>query len=272
VTIAPDVSYFQPPVNDSFPHRWLIFRGCDGAFVDPNVKVNLAWCQKAKAAGRIDGFTVYVVYRPGLNVVILAILDRLGIPADCVVMIDAETWGGQIRGDQSAGLNQLAGALATRQGSRNRVWGYANRGDFASMWPTRPTWLGCVLASYGGSKPSMPRMVGWQYTNGQYFVTGKPSSSAPFGPCDHNELYLTSTAPDAASVTPLDTTHPKQVEDDEMILILNGGNGGKSAFFLSGGKALISVTNAARQAHVAAGGRVETWPAEEFNRALVVWS
>lgn len=69
----------------------------------------------------------------------------------------------------------------------------------------------------------------------------------------------------------LNTTKPES-EEDEMILILNGGNGGKSAFFLSGGKALLSTTNAARQAHIKAGGRVQTWPAAEFTRALQVWS
>jgi hypothetical protein len=70
----------------------------------------------------------------------------------------------------------------------------------------------------------------------------------------------------------LNTTQQKSEEDDEMILILNGGNGGKSGFFLSGGKALVSTTNAARQAHIKAGGRVQTWPTEEFTRALQVWS
>jgi hypothetical protein len=69
----------------------------------------------------------------------------------------------------------------------------------------------------------------------------------------------------------LNTTQ-QESEEDEMILILNGGNGGRSAFFLSGGKALVSTTNAARQAHIKAGGRVETWPTAEFTRALQVWS
>lgn len=70
----------------------------------------------------------------------------------------------------------------------------------------------------------------------------------------------------------LGSTQQESEEDDEMILILNGGDGGKSAFFLSGGKALVSTTNGARQAHIKAGGRVETWPPEEFSRALQVWS
>jgi hypothetical protein len=190
-TVAVDCSEFQPPVDDSYPHRWLTFRVCDGSYVDHNAAVNLAWCRRALAAGRLDGYGVYVVYRPGLNTNILNILDWLGVPRDCTVMVDAETWGGQISGDQSAGLNALATGLATRQSSQSRVWGYGNRSDLASMWSGRPSWLGVVVASYGGSRPTdVAHMIGWQYTDGLYTVPGMPSSSAPFGPCDHNELFL----------------------------------------------------------------------------------
>jgi hypothetical protein len=187
---------FQPPADDSYPHRWLILRACDGAYTDRNAAQNLAWAQKAVAAGRLDGFTVYVVYRPGLNSTILATLDRLRVPGDCMVMVDAESWGGQISGDQSAGLNGLVNSLAARQGSQGRVWGYANRSDYASLWPGRPSWLGLVVASYGGTRPPVPGMIGWQYSDGTYQVAGLPSSSPPFGACDHNELYLTTQPKD----------------------------------------------------------------------------
>ena len=190
-TVAVDCSEFQPPVDDSYPHRWLTFRVCDGSYVDHNAGVNLAWCQRALAAGRLDGYGVYVVYRPGLNTTILATLDLLGIGHDCTVMIDAETWGGQIGGDHSTELNALANALYARQGAQSRVWGYGNRSDLAGLWPRRPAWLGVVVASYGGSRPTdVAHMIGWQYTDGLYTVPGLPSASAPFGPCDHNELYL----------------------------------------------------------------------------------
>lgn len=188
--ISCDIAEFQPPVSDAYPHRWLSFRVCDGDYIDRNVGLNLSWALHAKATGRIDGFTVYVVYRPFKNSSVLGTLDRLGVPSDCVVMIDAETWGGQITGDHSAELNQLANALATRQKSQSRVWGYGNRGDLATLWSGRPAWLGVVVASYGGSKPSgIANLVGWQYTDGQYDVTGLPSASAPFGKCDHNVFY-----------------------------------------------------------------------------------
>lgn len=194
MTVACDISEYQVPVNDSYPHRWITFRACDGSYVDRNAPANLAWCQRALTAGRLDGYGVYVVYRPGANAAILATLSRLGVPTGCTVMVDAESWGGQIRGDNSAELNALANALVARQGAQSRVWGYGNRSDLSGLWPGRPSWLGVVVASYGGSKPTgIPNMVGWQYTDGQpqYAVPGLPSASAPFGPCDHNELYLT---------------------------------------------------------------------------------
>lgn len=196
MTVACDVSEHQGiPADDRYPHRWLIFRVLfGGGYTDRLAGQNLAWAKSAKARGRIDGFTAYVVWLPGHNGSILAGLDRLGVPKDCHVMIDVESWSGEsyaISGNHSTELNALADALASRQGSRSRVWGYANRGDYGALWPSRPAWLGLVLASYGGSRPTLPNLVGWQYTNGQYQVSGLPHASAPWGPCDHNDLILT---------------------------------------------------------------------------------
>lgn len=193
-TLACDVSEFQTAVTNAYPHRWLTFRACDGSYLDKRAGRNLAWCVRARAAGKLDGFTVYVVYEPGRNDAILGILHQLDVPTDCVIMIDVESWGGKITGNRSPEINDLADRLAQRQGSKSRVWGYANRGDFANIWPHRPAWLGLVVASYGGSKPDSPGpgpLVGWQYTDGQYTVPGLPNASKPFGACDHNQLYLT---------------------------------------------------------------------------------
>ena len=191
--IACDVSEFQTAVTNAYPHRWLTFRACDGSYVDHHLDANLAWAVHARKTGKLDGFTVYVVYEPGRNDTILSILHAHNVPADCTVMIDVESWGGKINGNHSGEINALARALAKRQGSKQRVWGYANRGDYAAIWPKRPRWLGLVVASYGGSKPASPGpgpLVGWQYSNGQYDVPGLPNSSAPFGRCDHNQLYI----------------------------------------------------------------------------------
>lgn len=205
--VACDISEFQPVVNDSYPHRWLTFRVCDGDYTDHNVRANLAWCKAAKAAGKLDGFAVYVVYRPGMNGTLLNQLDNAAIPTDCVVMVDVESWGGQIMGDHSTEINALCTALAKRQGSSSRVWGYANLNDYRTVWITRPSWLGLVVASYGGQQPVSPGpgpLVGWQYTDGQYAEPGLPSSSAPFGACDHNlilaEVDMPLTDADVAKV------------------------------------------------------------------------
>lgn len=189
--VTVDVSSYQVPVDDSYNRKWLIFRICDGNYLDPKSKQNLRWALRARAAGKLDGFTGYVVYRPGMNQKIIDLLDSVGFPRDAVVMIDAENWGGQIQGDHSTDINHLASQLSFRQGANARVWGYGNRGPDQQVWPSKPRWLRWIVASYGGSKPAVAGMVGWQYTNGQYQVGGLPNSTPPFGRCDHNVLYLT---------------------------------------------------------------------------------
>lgn len=192
LTGIPDTSEYQKPIGDAFyPRRWWIFRICDGDYIDKNAESNLAQAKRRLAAGELDGFTGYGVYRPGKNGTILNTLDRLDVPHDCCVMIDAEAWGGQIKGDHSGEINQLATQLSHRQGMDERVWGYGNRGPDLAVWPNKPKWMGWIVASYGGDKPSVDHlMYGWQYTNGIWAVPGKTSSTAPFGRCDHNELYL----------------------------------------------------------------------------------
>lgn len=212
--LACDISYYQEPVDDSYPHRWLIFRWCDGTFHDPNRDANLRWSRAALANGRLLGYTVYVVFRPGQNSAILA--DLAGLPTEAYVMVDAEDFGGEIKGDHSAEINALCESMARRFG-RSKVWAYGNRGPDLEVWPRKPSWIGWVVASYGGSKPTgVPNLIGWQYTDGTYGVPGLPSSTPPFGNCDHNVLYLPDSAGDdmsAADVAEIkayiDATVPK---------------------------------------------------------------
>lgn len=194
--VTADISSYQAVVDDRYPRDWLIFRACHGDYLDANAARNLAWCVKARESGRLLNFSVYVVYAPGETTMILRILDRLGVPDDCVIEIDVETWRGQsyeISGDHSAELNILASKLRVRQqGRSDLVCRYGNRGDMVEVWPSAPKWIGWVVASYGGSKPTdVPNLAGWQYTDGQpqYAVTGLPSTSSPFGRCDHDVLY-----------------------------------------------------------------------------------
>jgi hypothetical protein len=101
------------------------------------------------------------------------------------VMIDVETWGGQIRGNQSAGINGAYTAIADWLGNPRRVIGYGNRGDLHELWPQKPDGLRLVIAAYG-TNPAYPGKVAHQYTNGQGFGGGLPEGASPFGVCDMN--------------------------------------------------------------------------------------
>lgn len=217
-TIACDVSYFQKPVDDTYPHRWLIFRCCDGGFADPNCDRNAAWAAAAVASGRLDGWTAYVVYRPGKNQAVLK--NVAGLPAGGYVMIDVESWRGAIKGDHSTEINQLAAELGkSRPG---RVWAYGNRSDLASIYPSRGS-LPVVVAAYSTIKPDVPHMIGWQYTDGVNAVPGLPTATKPFGPCDHNVLYLPAapTAGPGPIPIPAATTTAHHLEGRVFHLIRN---------------------------------------------------
>jgi hypothetical protein len=192
--IAADVSYFQRKVDSSYPREWLIIRGCDGDFLDPNASFNADWCRGAVAQGRMVGWSMYVVYRPGANGAILDNLQALGGPFDRLE-IDIESWQGAIRGDRSDEINSLALDLAALVGAGN-VWRYGNRGDLASIHPRPLPGQLTRVASYTSGRPTdVPNLIGWQYTNGVENHTGNPATSAPFGACDHNELYVDQPAP-----------------------------------------------------------------------------
>ncbi len=198
---AADVSYFQAPVDDSYDLPWLIFRCCDGDFMDPHCAANAAW---AAGAPKLAGWTAYAVYRPGMAAPTLAHLATL--PPGGVVMVDVESWGGAVRGDHSHEIMQLVDAIRAQSGVKS-VWIYGNAYDLAEICPSRGN-TPVVIAAYGNAKPVDPYLVGWQYTDGTDPSSGRRQSSPPFGPCDHNELYITATpVPEVA-------TH--QVEDDDM--------------------------------------------------------
>jgi len=98
------------------------------------------------------------------------------------VMIDVESWQGQIIGNQSDGLNKAYRAIADWLGDRRRVIAYGNRGDLNSLWPYKPVGLRIVLASYG-SNPGYPGKIAHQYTNGEGYGGGLPEGCPPFGKC-----------------------------------------------------------------------------------------
>jgi hypothetical protein len=175
-----DVSYYQPVVNDSYPHRVLSIRANDGTYRDPKFAANFAWAQRAMAQGRLEFLIVYCVWRPNWEQTAATMMDMVGTPPHpkVVAMIDVESWGGQIRGNQSDGINRLYWRLADWLGDRRRVIGYGNRGDLNSLWPQRPDDVRLVVAAYGGPPPKFPGMIAHQY--------GSDVACGPFGTCDMN--------------------------------------------------------------------------------------
>jgi hypothetical protein len=185
-TIYADVSEWQRSVDNSYPDRVLCIRSNDGTHRDEKWSTNYEWCKRRCDEGALDFFIVYFVWRPNWQQAVATHKDLVGQPHPrMAVMIDVETWGGQIRGDQSAGINGAYAALADWLGNPRRVIGYGNRGDLDELWPQKPDGLRLVMAAYG-TNPAYPGKIAHQYTNGQGFGGGLLESASPFGVCDMN--------------------------------------------------------------------------------------
>ncbi|WP_433734608.1 hypothetical protein ACQP0C_21225 [Nocardia sp. CA-129566] len=183
-----DVSYFQAPVDDSYPYAILSFRSNDGIFRDPNFATNYEWACRAVDSGRLACFIVYFYWRPNwLDTVrtYREMVEQAGGPHPrMITMIDVES-GGNPDGDQSHGINCAYWNIADWLGDTRRVIGYANRGDFHGMWSDRPDGLRVIGAGYGRN-PNLPGQIAHQYTDGQGFGGGLPEGCPPFGACDMN--------------------------------------------------------------------------------------
>lgn len=177
-----DVSEFQVPVDDSYPYEVLAIRSDDGTYRDHNWTANYGWARRALAFGKLKILIVYLVYRPNWRDELAVIKDMMGTPPDqSVVMVDVESWNGQITGDHSVGINALVAELTHWIGPR-RVIGYGNTGDLNSIWPTKPQGMRLVIAGYG-SNPDYPGKLAHQFTDGIY---GGPIRVPPFGMADVN--------------------------------------------------------------------------------------
>jgi len=172
-----DISEFQIQVNDSYPHNFICIRSNDGNHIDKHIQANLSWCKSRRASGKLWGFIVYYFYRPGIDGA-KNLIAQVGTPDPrMVAMIDVESAGGQVRGNQSSAINAQFNELAHWLGDPRRVIGYGNTSDLATLWPNKPAGIRLVIASYG-SKPSYGGMFGHQYTD--------RGSCGPFGTCDMN--------------------------------------------------------------------------------------
>jgi hypothetical protein len=183
-----DVSYFQAPVDDSYPYEIFSFRSNDGTFRDPQFGHNYRWAARQADAGRLACFIVYFYWRANWSdcvEIMRAMVEAVGGPhPKMIAMIDVES-GGNPGGDQSAGINNAYWDLAEWLGDPTRVIGYANTGDFNSMWRVRPDGLRVIAAGYG-RVPNLPGQIAHQYTDGQGFGGGLPEGCPPFGNCDMN--------------------------------------------------------------------------------------
>ncbi|AIM50363.1 lysin A [Mycobacterium phage Omnicron] len=188
-TLYADVSEWQVPVTDAYTdagYRVLCIRSNDGTYRDKNWVKNYAWCKRAVDDGRLKFFIVYFVWRPNWQAAVDTLKEQLGQPHPKIaVMLDVESWGGQIRGDQSSGINAAFEQIADWLGDRRRVIGYGNTGDLNALWPRKPEGARLVVAGYG-KLPTYPGMIAHQYTDGQGYGGGLPEGAPPFGRCDMN--------------------------------------------------------------------------------------
>ena len=188
-TFYADVSEFQCPVDDSYPDPVISIRSNDGTYQDHNFAQNYRWCVNAANSGKITGFIVYAYWRPNWQETAQTMIDMVnaqgGPHPKMAAMIDVES-GGNPGGDQSDGINGMYDMLARWLGNPARVCGYANSGDFFSMWQTRPANLRMHGAGYG-SNPNLPGQIAHQYTDGVYGASqGLKMGDPPFGNCDMN--------------------------------------------------------------------------------------
>lgn len=203
-TLWADVSYYQPAVDNSYPYKVLAFRANDGTYQDPKFHQNYQWACAALDSGRLSVAIIYLVYRPNWQQTLDTLKSMVGQPhSNVVFMIDVESWGGQIRGDNSDGINKLYWGITdwigtTKDSGTRRVIGYLNPND-ASLWPTRPPGIRLVIPGYGAN-PSFPGKIAHQYTDGNGYGGGLPEGAPPFGKCDMNSADGLSVSDFAAAV------------------------------------------------------------------------
>jgi hypothetical protein len=177
-TIWSDVSEFQVGVNNNYPYHFFCLRSHDGAHNDSQFLHNVTWANNSVKSGRLWGYAVYYFYRPGFNGA-ASLKNRIGPHPNSkmVVMIDVESAGGQVHGNQSAQVNDEFHALAAYLGDRKRVIGYGNVSDLNALWPSKPNGIRLVVAAYG-SNPGYPGKFAHQFTD--------HANTPPFGPSDLN--------------------------------------------------------------------------------------
>jgi hypothetical protein len=177
-TLWSDVSEFQAGVSDAYPHAFFALRSHDGGHDDPHFMHNVTWANQRVASGKLWGYVVYYFYRPGFEGG-ASLKSRIGPKPNpkMVAMIDVESDGGKVHGDQSAQINREYNELASWLGDKRRVIGYGNVSDLNTLWPHKPPAIRLIVAAYG-SNPGYPGKFAHQFTD--------HANTPPFGPSDLN--------------------------------------------------------------------------------------
>ena len=150
-----DVSQYQgKPVDHSYPYGVLSFRTNSGDKADTLAKQNAASAKQALDSGGSILVIPYYFFRPGeancdLHREILEDAGLWNYPGT-VTMVDVESDGGKIKGDQSAEINDEVNRLRGWYGNTRRVIGYWNPNADSSLWLSRPYALELVIPQYNG--------------------------------------------------------------------------------------------------------------------------
>jgi hypothetical protein len=195
-TFFADISEFQPVITSAYPHPMVSLRADSGWRADNHIAANWAHC---KSNSKIQVVLAYVVFIPGqLNSVLARLKNTFGskAPAKLALMIDMESGAGFAGpGNHSAEANQWVAAFAKWAGNSKKVIGYANGYDWRTNWPSRPSGMKMITASYGTTNPGT---WGWQYAGGDPrwpSVSGFPRTCPPFGSyVDMNVIYKSISA------------------------------------------------------------------------------
>lgn len=177
-TLYADISEFQVPVDNRYPFHFLAIRSNDGTYRDQHFTANVAWTKHACDTKVLAGFIVYFVWEPGWQQTIETFKAMVGTPHPLMaVMIDVESWGGRISGDNSAGITAARENLISwLHGNRKRVIGYGSAYDLVNLWRSRGD-THIVLANWSAN-PAFPNKIAHQFS--------ETYNTAPFGPCDIN--------------------------------------------------------------------------------------
>lgn len=150
-----DVSQYQKkPVDHTYPYGVLSFRTNSGDKTDTLAAQNAASALAALQSGGSSLVLPYYFFRPGQANCDLhkQILENAGLwlHDGVATMVDVESDGGKIKGDQSAEVNDEINRLRGWYGNQRRVCGYWNPNADASIWLRRPYALELIIPQYNG--------------------------------------------------------------------------------------------------------------------------